>query len=209
MSTSIKNITPDRISTLLAKIDHRQPSPRVIYRQFPDQYFNSYPHSAAVLVPLQKIAGDWHILFTRRRSSLPEHSGQVAFPGGRADPEDDSAEETALREAKEEINLSPKDVNLLGRLREMRTISNYCVQPVVGEIPWPYEFELETEEVSRVFTIPLEWLADPSHHVIQTHALPNLESPVPVIYFDIYDGELLWGVSAEITLDFMESLHLV
>ena len=153
--------------------------------------------------------GKWEVLFTRRTSSLPEHSGQVAFPGGRADPEDDSPEDTALREAEEEINLDPSDVLVLGRLRELRTITNYCVQPIVGKIPWPYDFVLAKEEVSRVFSIPLEWLADPDNHKIQFRELPEPHPPAPVIYFDRYDGELLWGVSAEITLNFLESLQLI
>jgi 8-oxo-dGTP pyrophosphatase MutT (NUDIX family) len=156
-----------------------------------------------------KIDHKWHVLFTRRTSSLPEHSGQVAFPGGRAEPDDDSPEVTALREAHEEINLSPSDVQILGRLREIRTISNYCVMPVIGRIPWPYEFKLAREEVSRVFTIPLEWLADLQNHEIKFRELPSPHSPVPVIYFNRFDGELLWGISAEITLNFLESLQLI
>jgi hypothetical protein len=78
----------------------------------------------------------------------------------------------------------------------------------VGKIPWPYDIVLEKEEVSRVFTIPLEWLADPSNRRIQYRELPDPHSPIPVIYFDRYDGELLWGVSAEITLNFLESLQI-
>lgn len=209
MPSVIQDLTGEEISTRLGAIDHSKASSRFTNPRFPSQFFNAVPQNAAVLVPFQRISGHWNILFTRRKSSLPEHSGQVAFPGGRADPGDSSAEETALREAKEEINLSPADVQILGRLRELRTISNYCVQPVVGLIPWPYEFKMEKEEVSRVFTIPLEWLADPNHHVIQFRELPGLHSPVPVIYFDYYEDELLWGVSAEITLDLMESLQII
>lgn len=170
--------------------------------------FQRSPLDAAVLVPVLKKGRDWHVLFTRRTSSLPEHSGQVAFPGGRSDPGDTSPEMTALREAEEEIRLLPGDVKLLGRLNQLRTISNYCVFPVVGCIPWPYDFILAKEEVSRVFTIPLKWLADPENHQIHYRELPEPYPPAPVIYFDLYDDELLWGVSAEITLNFLESLQL-
>lgn len=201
-------LTEEEIIARLGQIDHKKEMEGSYSPRFPPEVFSGFPSSASVLVPMLKNEGTWEILFTRRTSSLPEHSGQVAFPGGRADPEDDSAEETALREAEEEINLSPRDVHVLGRLRELRTISNYCVQPIVGKIPWPYDFVLEKEEVSRLFTIPLEWLADPDNFRIQYRELPDPHSPVPVVYFDRYDGELLWGVSAEITLNFLESLQL-
>jgi 8-oxo-dGTP pyrophosphatase MutT (NUDIX family) len=162
-----------------------------------------------VLVPLLEVEGAWHILFTRRTPSLPEHSGQVAFPGGRSDPEDLGPDQTALREAEEEIGLRREHVELLGRLKPLRTITNYCVTPVVGAIPWPYPLRLAEVEVSRVFTIPLDWLAEPGHHTILDRELPPPYSPVPVIYFDPYDNELLWGVSAQITVDLLRALGLL
>ena len=90
-----------------------------------------------MLIPFLRIEQAWHLLFTRRNSALPEHSGQVAFPGGRADPDDPDLETTALREAYEEIGLLPADVRILGRLYDFLTITNYLVTPIVGVIPWP------------------------------------------------------------------------
>lgn len=209
MSSKINALTETDISQRLSTFPKREIAKRDYNSRYPPEFFNEYPRNAAVLIPILKQDHKWHILFTRRTSSLPEHSGQVAFPGGRADPDDNSPEITALREAQEEINLSPSDVRILGRLQEIRTISNYCVMPVVGRIPWPYEFELAQEEVSRVFTIPLEWLADLKNHEIRYRELPSPHPPVPVIYFNHYDGELLWGISAEITLIFLESLQLI
>jgi 8-oxo-dGTP pyrophosphatase MutT (NUDIX family) len=177
--------------------------------RFPTGFLPETPRPAAVLVPFLRKNDTWHILFTRRTATLPEHSDQVAFPGGRSDPEDFSPEQTALREAQEEINLNAEHVKILGRLRELRTITNYCVTPVIGEIPWPYEFKLAIEEVSRIFTIPLYWLANPSNHTIRSRELPPPYSPVPVIYFNKFDNELLWGVSAQITLDLLEALDLI
>ena len=174
------------------------------------------PRPAAVLIPLvrnfssQNQTAEWHILFTRRSDTLEEHRGQVAFPGGRSDGQDSTPEETALREAYEEIGLKANDVRILGKLREIPTISNYCVTPIIGVIPWPYDFRLATQEVSRIFTIPLEWLANPSHYEIRERILPTaiaqslkLQS-LPVIYFTPYDGELLWGISAQIVLSLIE-----
>jgi len=164
---------------------------------------------AAVLIPFLRISDAWHILFTRRTELVADHKGQVAFPGGRADPGDPSPEFTALREANEEIGLNPGDVNVLGRLPEFPTITNYCVTPVVGVIPWPYPLRLAAIEVNRAFFIPLTWLADPGHHEIRTRTIPGTDVPIPVIYFQPYDGELLWGVSAQITVNLLFALGLL
>jgi 8-oxo-dGTP pyrophosphatase MutT (NUDIX family) len=164
------------------------------------------PRPAAVLIPFLRISGAWHILFTRRTETVADHKGQVAFPGGQADPGDASPEETALREAEEEISLKPSDVRILGRLSELPTITNYCVTPVVGVIPWPYPLRLAEVEVCRAFSIPLAWLADPAHHEIRSRIVPGSATPLPVIYFQPYDGELLWGVSAQITVNLLAAL---
>jgi len=165
------------------------------------------PTSAAVLIPFLNKANGWHLLFTRRNADLPEHSGQVAFPGGRADPGDASAEQTALREAQEEVGLEPADVRILGRMRDFLTITNCCVTPVVGVAPWPYPFRPACQEVSRVFTIPLAWLANPANHEVQERSLPPPYEPLPVIYFRPYDGEVLWGASARLTLSLLDILN--
>jgi 8-oxo-dGTP pyrophosphatase MutT (NUDIX family) len=178
------------------------------FSNFPADLFSEPPRQAAVLIPLLVDQHIWHVLFTRRTSTLPEHSGQVAFPGGRTDSNDLSPVKTALREAEEEIGILQKHVKVLGMLEEIHTISNYCVTPVVGLIPWPYPMRLATDEVSRAFTIPLSWLADPENHAIQLRTLPAPYSPVPVIYFKHFDGELLWGVSAQIVLNLLRALNI-
>ena len=93
------------------------------------------PRPAAVLIPFLQVKGQWHILFTRRTDTVADHKGQVAFPGGRADPGDLSPEFTALREAEEEIGLNPANISILGCLQELPTITNYSITPVVGVMP--------------------------------------------------------------------------
>lgn len=154
---------------------------------------------AAVLVPLLIQDNDWHILYTRRVDSLPEHSGQVAFPGGRVDPGDPTPEAAALREADEEIGLPPAGVRVLGRLGEYPTITAYCVTPIVAAIDWPFTPRLQPTEVSRLFTIPLTWLARPENFSERRRQVPNPHAPIQVIYYEPYDGEILWGASARIT----------
>ena len=177
------------------------------------------PRPAAVLIPLfyaskaDKKAHTWQVLLTRRTNDVAEHQGQVAFPGGAAESTDTSPEMTALREAQEEVGLDPSRVLVLGKMKSLWTISNYMVTPVVGVIPWPFPIQLEETEVSRVFSINLDWLAEPEHHEVRYRAIPAPYSQVlgrefhPVIYFQPYQDELLWGVSAEITLRLINILY--
>lgn len=154
---------------------------------------------AAVLVPMLQQKGDWHILYTRRVDGLPEHSGQVAFPGGRMDPGDPTPEAAALREAEEEIGLPAANVRILGRLGDYPTISAYCVTPIVAAVSWPFKPRLQPTEVSRLFTIPLHWLAQPENFTERRRQVPVPHAPIQVIYYEPYDGEVLWGASARIT----------
>jgi 8-oxo-dGTP pyrophosphatase MutT (NUDIX family) len=160
---------------------------------------------AAVLVPLVNIGGETHLLFTRRSETLGSHKGQVSFPGGMMEPEDESAEAAACREAYEEIGVLPEDVQVLGRLPLFPTISGFCITPVVGHIPWPYALILQTSEVSRAFTIPLVWLADPVHRELRMYPFPDGHEE-PVIFFAQYDNEVLWGATARMTVYLLQLL---
>jgi 8-oxo-dGTP pyrophosphatase MutT (NUDIX family) len=199
MISSANNLSEDQISRrLMDGLSAPAKSP------YPNGFLPSSPRPAAVLIPFLRKEDAWHILYTRRTNSLAEHSGQVAFPGGRREPDDLHAVNTALREAQEEIGLQPADVRLLGQLPEMVTITNYAVTPVVGLIPYPYEFRLERGEVSRVFTIPLAWLADPANREERLRNLPAPYEPISVIYFHPFSGETLWGVSASLTVSLLK-----
>src|SRR5512135_765443 len=118
---------------------------------------------AAVLVPLLWQNDQWNLLFTRRTDHVESHKGQVSFPGGGCDEGETTPEETALREAWEEIGLDPRRVRILGRLANMITVTSFHVTPVVGVIEWPAVFMVGQHEVERIFTIPMRWLADPAN----------------------------------------------
>jgi 8-oxo-dGTP pyrophosphatase MutT (NUDIX family) len=149
----------------------------------------------------------WHLLFIRRTEHEGDHhSGQVAFPGGRHESDDKSFSDTALREAREEIGLSPDRVVLLGAMPPMHTVSNFLVVPVVGEIPWPMDFTPDPVEVARVFSIPLAWLDNPDNRRVRTWPSPDHPQARDVVFYDQFDQELLWGVSARITVDFLACL---
>lgn len=164
---------------------------------------------AAVLMPLTWREGDWHLVFTRRTDTVESHKGQVSFPGGGCDLKETSAEQTALREAKEEIGLQVQDVRILGRLNDIVTITHYQVSPVVGVIPWPYEFMLSPHEVSRVFTIPLIWLVNPKNREEHNATPTGAPHSFPVIIYHRYDGEILWGATARMTLELLRVIGML
>lgn len=200
-------LTKDQISFKLAANLKNPQIEQEFDLRYPYKDSMDEPIPASVLVPLLcNNNKNWHVLFTRRNENLPEHSGQVSFPGGRADPGDNSPEETALREACEEIGLKTSEVEILGRLPEFHTITNYLVTPIVGVIPWPYSFQIASEEVSRVFTIPLNWLSDPSNSETKYRQLNPNHSSIPVIYYRPYDGEILWGATARLTVHLVDIL---
>jgi len=164
---------------------------------------------AAVLLPLVWWKDEWHLVFTRRTEAVEHHKGQVSFPGGGCDEDETTPEQTALREAEEEIGLRSGDVRLLGRLNEVLTITRFRVTPVVGVMPWPYAIRPEPEEVERVFTIPLLWLAQRENWEEQQATPAGVPPPFLVISYHPYDGEILWGASARMTHNFLSVLGLL
>jgi len=165
---------------------------------------------ASVLVPLFWHQSGWHLLFIRRVvNEHDRHSGQVAFPGGRRDDSDTDAVHTALREADEEVGLSPADVSVLLTLDDYVTSSNYQVSPVVATVPWPYDYQAQPSEVDRIFSIPLAWLSDPANVELRERRFErdgkSLETTV--VYFREFDNEVLWGASARITVAFLRAIH--
>jgi 8-oxo-dGTP pyrophosphatase MutT (NUDIX family) len=204
--SSLNNLSPSDISRLLKDAYVSGSENLYLEVPYPSGMLKGDPRPAAVLIPILRKDDAWHILFTRRTDTLPEHSGQVAFPGGRSDPGDLTPETTALREAWEEIGLNSADVQVLGRLNDHLTVTNYRVTPIVGIISWPFSLRLEKEEVSRVFTIPLDWLADPINQEERLRPLPPPFPPVKVIYFHPYENEIVWGATARFTVTLLKIL---
>ncbi|HNW95275.1 MAG TPA: CoA pyrophosphatase [Anaerolineaceae bacterium] len=160
---------------------------------------------AAVLVPLLWYEGEWHLLFTRRSSSLMNHGGQVAFPGGSWDVEDEDLIATARREAWEEVGLRPEDVRVLGDMSAIGIITRFLVTPVVGIIPWPYPLRLQEAEVARAFIVPLSWLANPGNFYTSTRIYEGKSYEIG--YYQLYDGEKIWGATAQMTREFLKLIN--
>jgi 8-oxo-dGTP pyrophosphatase MutT (NUDIX family) len=104
------------------------------------------------------------VLLTRRAAHMKTHSGQIAFPGGKVDPEDANMQATALREAEEEVGLSARHVQVIGELPVYITGTSFWVTPVIGLVSPDLELRLNADEVDDVFEVPLSFLMNPANH---------------------------------------------
>ena len=160
--------------------------------------------AAAVLAPLFSREGrDW-LLFTLRRSDLPHHPGQVSFPGGAREGEE-QPEECALRETEEETGLEPGAVRVLGSLPPRLSIAGFWVQPMVGRIPAPTDLHPDPAEVARLLEIPLDHLVQ--DQLWEMRVPSATDRPRPAIpHFD-WDGTTLWGLTARFTLELLDRIR--
>ena len=135
-------------------------------------------------------------MFTVRSQSLPSHAGQISFPGGRPEPGEKTARETALRESQEELGILPDKVCVLGELTQVVVPSGFIISPVVGWLRDPAPFQPQASEVAHVFEVPLEELADPARykdagvvgHKGRAYRLPEYHVA----------GRRVWGATARI-----------
>jgi len=156
---------------------------------------------AAVLVPIFKVNDEYHLLFTKRASSVKYHRGHISFPGGIVNETDRSPEEAALREAYEEIGLLKNDVEILGPIDDSLTfVPPFIVHPFVGLIPHPYPFNINPREVEKTIEVPLKFFAS---QVSKNDATPaEFERGIDYPEYR-YNGELIWGTTASIVANFL------
>lgn len=158
--------------------------------------------AAAVLVPI--IARPVPtVLFTRRSSRLKNHSGQVAFPGGRIDETDKGALAAALRETEEEIGLDRAFVEPIGYLDLYQSTTGYRITPVVGIVTPPLNLILNHDEVEETFEVPLDFLMERKNHTIERREWKGRERAYVAITFERH---YIWGVTAGILQNLREKV---
>jgi 8-oxo-dGTP pyrophosphatase MutT (NUDIX family) len=159
---------------------------------------------AAVLIPIVAHRAGLTVLFTQRTTHLKSHSGQVSFPGGRAEPGDASAEFTALREAGEEIGLPEDRVEILARLPDYHTRTGYRVTPVIGVLTPPLELAPDPREVAEVFEVPLKFFLDARNRQRRTR---EFQGQTVGFYVFEHEGRVIWGATAGMLVNLYRMLE--
>ncbi|MET3661040.1 CoA pyrophosphatase [Aquamicrobium ahrensii] len=159
---------------------------------------------AAVLIPVVDHGDEATVLLTKRSETLRNHTGQVAFPGGRIDATDPTPEYAALRETQEEIGLPDRFIDVVGRMPDYVSGTGYRIAPVLSVVKPGFHLTLNPQEVDTAFEVPLRFLMDPANHRQGSRMWNDLEW---VFYEMPYDGQYIWGVTAGIIRTLYERLY--
>jgi 8-oxo-dGTP pyrophosphatase MutT (NUDIX family) len=159
---------------------------------------------AAVLVGLVAHPGEVHVLLTQRASALRTHAGQIAFPGGKIDPEDIDPCDAALREAEEEVGLDRAHVTPLGYLKPYLTGTGYRIVPLVAQIRAPVDLRINPAEVDDAFEVPLSFLMDAANHELRSR---EWQGVLRHFYAMPWGERNIWGATAGIIRNLYEQLY--
>ena len=158
---------------------------------------------ASVLIPIVNRPDGLTMLLTQRSDTLPDHPGQVSFPGGRAEDYDDGPADTALRESDEEIGLDRTRVEILGEVGRYETVTGYSVTPVAGWVEPPFTVSLDPVEVAEIFEVPLTFVLDPANYVQNQR---EVNGRVRHFFSCSYGERYIWGATAAMILMFYYAL---
>ena len=156
---------------------------------------------AAVIVPIVGDIKNNKILFTKRTDWLNEHPGQVSFPGGRYQREDENLKKTAVRETTEEIGIDANDIEIIGQLDDCKTITGYTITPFVAKIP-KKEYVRNKNEVAEIFECSVERLMERNN--FEWKECIKEEEDILLPYFYV-QGHIIWGATARILLQLLEN----
>ena len=160
---------------------------------------------AAVLVPVFFAGSDLMVLFIQRTVFVKAHRGQISFPGGKCDGADPDPLTTALRETQEEIGLPPAQVQVLGFLGSLTTVTGFKVDGFAGLIPFPASLQPNPREVARVFAYPVRQLCQPQRWRRGPHTWQGYFRDY--VYFCHLPGALIWGATARLLVEFLTRLE--
>lgn len=156
---------------------------------------------SAVLAPLFLRDDVPHLLFIQRPTTMRSHAGQYAFPGGRRDDADDSLLHTALRETEEELGIAPAQVDVLGMLDEMPTITDFRITPFVGVIPGDVVYRPNPVEVAQIVEVPVPHLLTEKNRRTERW---EFQGELHDVFFYEYGAHIIWGATGRILKDLLD-----
>lgn len=199
IAANLRRASARRVRALFAEIN-----PHLVGDALFEDRWSDIRLDAAVLVPIICRAEGPTVLLTVRSSDMPSHAGQISFPGGRAHPDDDGPVATALREAHEEVNIAPDEVDIVGALGVHKGGIGFSVTPVVGFVDANVAVRACPREVAEIFEVPLSFVADLGNHTTET----RLHKGVSYTMFAAPYGRYhIWGLTAGILRTFAETLQ--
>ena len=162
---------------------------------------------AAVLVALFEVDGEARVVLTKRPETMPSHQGEIAFPGGKYDPDvDASLAHAALREAHEEVDLDPGLVEVIGELDTLSTVaSQFVITPFVGLLAEPPRLVPHPREVVKVFDVALSDLFDAKTYRSEIWRFPTAANDINIHFYEL-PGETVWGATARILTNLLTKL---
>jgi len=169
---------------------------------------NENHRKACVMILLHPQVGEWHMTYIKRTSHNPDdrHAGQISFPGGKVDREDNSMEACALRETEEEIGIYREKIEVIGELTSLYVhVSNFLVYPFVGFINEKPSFVRQESEVADILTPQLSYMVD--HNIVRKGDVSVRNTTIRDMPFYNLHGKILWGATAMITSEFLTVLR--
>jgi len=189
------------------KSEHERAEEKALIHYLQDIGKNPFDNfrRASVLIPLVRNMEDnhWNVILTRRAKHLKNHPGEICFPGGRFEILDITLQTTATRETQEEIGITPEQIQLIGRLPQQNTISQYRVTPYVGIIDQGYQLNIDKNEVDEAFLVPLAFTLNKNNHGKITKIIDKQSYSYYVIKYNNYR---IWGATARMLVNLSHRL---